>query len=164
MLLNKPILKEKTNIFRKYISNFWKCKLLSPCGQQVLRLSIQKSSHLVGSEESVFSINLISVSLIKPLWPRVWKQAKTPPCLCYSPFRLLGLIIITPIAEFVISFTDNLHTTYLTQQELDQTFIATCKSMIDFLNLFVNKQVKCVSFYNNFANLPTHFLTFPWLN
>ena len=79
----------------------------------------------------------------------------------FQTFRIVILVIVTPIPEFVISFTVNLHTTYLTQQEVDQTFIATCKSMIDFVNLFVNKQLKCVSFYNNFANLPTHFLTFP---
>ena len=38
-----------------------------------LRVSIQKSSHLVESDGSVLSTNLISESLIKPGWPAVWK-------------------------------------------------------------------------------------------
>ena len=42
----------------------------------VLRLSVQKSSSLVGSQGFVISINLISVPLIKALWTAVWKLAK----------------------------------------------------------------------------------------
>ena len=74
------------------------------------------------------------------------------------------LIIIPPVSEFIVSLTVILHTTYLTRQEVDQTFDTTCKSLIDFVNLLINKRLKCLSFCNIFANLATIFVTFPLPN
>ena len=66
-------------------------------------------------------------------------------------FLIVILIIIPPVSEFVIVLTVILHTMYLSRQEVDQTFVTTCKSMIDFINLLINKRYKCVSFYNIFC-------------
>ena len=111
-------------------------------------------------------INILSVSLIKPLWPAVWKWAKKPACLWSSPLRLFQLsivilIIIPPVSEFIVSLMVILHTTYRTRQKVDQTSVTTCKSMIDFVNPL---RLKCLSFYNFFENLATNFVTFPWPN
>ena len=76
-------------------------------------------------------------------------------------FPTVILIIIPPVSELIVSLTVILHTTYLTRQEVDQTFVTTCKSMIDFVNLLINKRLKCLSFYNIFANLAATFVTFP---
>ena len=76
-------------------------------------------------------------------------------------FPIVILIIIPPASEFIVSLTVILHTTYLTWQEVDQAFVTTHKSMIDFVNLLINKRLKCLSFYNIFANLATIFVTFP---
>ena len=76
-------------------------------------------------------------------------------------FPIVILIIIPPVSEFIVSLTVILHTTYLTRKEVDKTFVTTCKSMIDFVNLFINKRLKCLSFYNIFPNLATIFVTFP---
>ena len=54
-------------------------------------------------------------------------------------FSIFILIIIPSVFEFIVSLTVILHTTYLTQQRIDQTFVTTCKSMIDFVNLLINK-------------------------
>ena len=79
-------------------------------------------------------------------------------------FPIVILIVIPPASEFIVSLTIILHTTYLTRQEVHQTFDNTCKSMIDSVNLLINKRLKCFSFYNIFANLATIFVTFPWPN
>ena len=76
-------------------------------------------------------------------------------------FPIIILIIITPVSEFVISLTVILHTTYLTRQEVDQTFITTCKSMLDFINLLMNKRLKYLNFYNFFENFSKNAITFP---
>ena len=76
-------------------------------------------------------------------------------------FPFVILIIIPPLSEFIVGLTSILHTIYLTRQEVDQTFVTTCKSMIDFVNLFINKRLKCLSFYNICANLATISVTFP---
>ena len=110
--------------------------------------------------KSYFSV--LSVSC--PLWPAVWKWAKKPASLWSYTFPIVILIIIPPVSEFIVSLTVILHTTYLTWQEVDQTFVTTCKSMIDFVNLLINKRLKCLSFYNIFANLATTFITFSWPN
>ena len=46
----------------------------------------------------------------------------------------------------------HIHIPYTTRGlSQDQTFITTCKSMmIDFINLLINKGLKCVSFYDFF--------------
>ena len=75
-------------------------------------------------------------------------------------FPIVMLIIIPPVSAFLISLTVVLRTTCLTRQEVDQAFITTCKSMINFVNL-ISKTLKGVSFYNIFANLATIFVTFP---
>ena len=75
-------------------------------------------------------------------------------------FPIVILIIIPPVSEFIVSLTVIQHTTYLTRQEVDQTFVTTFKSMIDSVNLLINKRLKCVRFYNIFANLATIFLHF----
>ena len=78
-------------------------------------------------------------------------------------FSIVILIVIPPVSEFIASLIVILHTTYLTREEVDQTFVTTCKFMIDFVNLLINKILKCPSFYNIFANLATIFVTFPFL-
>ena len=87
------------------------------------------------------------------------------PCLfmIFTPqtFLIVILIIILPVSEFIVSLIVILHTTYLPRQEVDQTFVTTCKSMIDFVNLLINKRLKCLSSYIIFANLATVFFTFP---
>ena len=75
-------------------------------------------------------------------------------------FPIVMLIIIPPVSAFLISLTVVLRTRCLTRQEVDQAFITTCKSMINFVNL-ISKTLKGVSFYNIFANLATIFVTFP---
>ena len=72
-------------------------------------------------------------------------------------FLIVILIIIPPVSEFVMCLTVTFHITYLTRQKVDQTFITTCKSKIDFINVLINKKLKCVSFYNIFANLANNF-------
>ena len=81
-----------------------------------------------------------------------------------STFPIDILIIIPPVPEFIVSLTVIFYTTYLTRQEVDETFVITCKSMIDFVNLLINKRLKCLSFYDIFANLATIFVTFPLPN
>ena len=82
--------------------------------------------------------------------------------MIFTPYTFLIVfhIIIPPVSEFVVSLTVILHTTYFRRQEADQTFITTCKSLIDFLNL-INKRWKCVSFYNIFGNLAMVFVRLP---
>ena len=100
-------------------------------------------------------LSIVPVSLIRPLWPAVWKCAKK----AFTPgtFLIVILIIIPPVSEFVMCLTVTLHITYLTRQKVDQTFITTCKSKIDFINVLINKTLKCASFYNIFANLANNF-------
>ena len=61
-------------------------------------------------------------------------------------FAIVILIMIPPVSEFVNSSTVILCTMYLTRQEVAQIFITTFKSMINFINLLINKRLKCVSF------------------
>ena len=75
-------------------------------------------------------------------------------------FPIVLLVIIPSVSKFVISLTVMLHIAYLTRQEAGQAFIPSCKSMIDFVNLLVNKRLKFVSFYNILADLAPPFVTF----
>ena len=124
---------------------------------KVLRVSTQKFSRLLGSEGFAFS----SLASLQKKPNKVSKNA----CLfmIFAPytFPIVIFIIIPPISEFVIILTAILHTTQLKRQELVQTFITTYKSTIDFINLVVNKGLKCVCFYNIFAELPAIFVIFP---
>ena len=57
-------------------------------------------------------------------------------------FPIVILVIISPAPEFVISLTVTLHNTHLTRQEVDQTFITTCKSRTESVNFLINKRLK----------------------
>ena len=78
-------------------------------------------------------------------------------------FRLLSLQLFHLYLNLtlVCAFYCNL---YPRRQEVDQTFIATCKSMIDFVNLIIDKRLKYVSFYNIFAHLAMILVPFPRSN
>ena len=111
-------------------------------------------TRLVGSEGFVLPINFISISLIKPLWPAVWKWAKKPTCLWYSTLRIFRLLSLWSFPLYL-----NSPLVWLLQT---RRFVTTCKYMIDFVNLLVKTRLKCISFYNIFANLATIFVAFSW--
>ena len=50
-------------------------------------------------------------------------------------FRIVILVVILLLLKSVISLAIILYTTYVTRQEVNQTFIAICKSVIDFINI-----------------------------
>ena len=72
-------------------------------------------------------------------------------------FQTVILVIIPPVSILFISLTVVLLTIYVTRQEVNQTFITTCKAMIDLLKLLTNKRLNCVSFYKIFADLVATF-------
>ena len=87
----------------------------------------------------------------------VRKKAYLYMILTPQSFLIVTLIINSPVSKLNVSLTVTLHTTYLTGQEVDQTFVTTCKSMIGLVNLLINKRLKCLSFYNTLAKLGSDF-------
>ena len=123
-------------VWVKIIKSLWIASFKSNY-QQILSSSRARGIRLIN--KSYFS--LIDKSTVASC---LEVSKKTCLFINFTPytFPIVILIIIAPVSEFVISLTVILYTTYLTQQEVDQTFITTCKSMIDFVNLLINKRLK----------------------
>ena len=117
----------------------------------ILQFPLHNNSVTLQYKQSTKSLlYLTSVSLTKPLLPAVSK-------MIFTPFLIVILIIIPSVSELIVNLIVVLHTTYLTRQGVDHIFVTTCKSMIDFVNLLINKRWRCLSFYKSFANFGKDF-------
>ena len=61
--------------------------------------------------------------------------------------------IVLPISETGSSLIHMLVTTYLTIKNPDQAFIITMKARINYIKVFGDKSVECISHYYGFADL-----------
>ena len=106
--------------------------------------------------EILTSVRVTGIRLINKSYFSVINKTTVASCLEVSKkacllmifipqtFLIVILIIISPVSELTVNLNIILHTTYLTRQEVHQTFVTTCKSMIGFVNL-INKRLKCLS-------------------
>ena len=94
----------------------------------VLSTLIQRNSLLVGSEESVWSMKIISQSFIKPSWPS-WVFMT-----CYESDSINCEVYI-------------LNTTNLTWKKVNQAFAITIKSVVYLINFFGHETLISVSLF-----------------
>ena len=125
---------------------------------KIITSSKVRGMHLINK---YFSSILIETTMVSCL--EVSQKACLLMIFFFRLFRLLSLQLFHLYLNLtlVCAFYCNL---YPRRQEVDRTFITTCQSIIDFVNLIINKRLKYVSFYNIFAHLEMILVTFPRSN
>ena len=121
---------------------------MRPNGAMVLITLIQKYSLLVGSEESVLSIKIISQSFINLLWLSLKKKLMVIVLVGCSPICCIPLatfVVLPPDPKTINWGTYILNTTNLTWKKLNQAFAITIKRMVYLKNFHSHKTLKSVS-------------------